>query len=310
MALRQALIKAAQSDVVERAATATPIARDVVRRYIAGERTGDAVRVAGELAGSGLRCTLNYLGEAVTEPEQAEAMVDTYRRLIAGLQEADLTDRAELSVKLSSIGLAFSGDDGHAAALENMRSLCAIVAGVGMQLTVDMEDHSTTDETLQIVKTLRADFPWVGVVLQAELRRTQSDCRDLSGPDSRVRLCKGAYGPSESAYGNRQEIDLAYVRCLKILMAGQGYPMLATHDPRLIEIATAVAVRSGRERGSYEFQMLYGIRPEEQKRLATIGERVRVYVPYGTHWYPWVMRRMAEKPSNMLLFAKSLVSAS
>lgn len=310
MVLRQALIKVAQSDAVQRAATATPLARDVVRRYIAGERTGDAVRVAGELAGAGLRCTLNYLGEAVTEPEQAGAMVDNYRRLIAGLQEADLMDRAEISIKLSSLGLAFPGDDGYAAALSNARQLCDVVDGVGMQLTIDMEDHSTTDETLQIVHALRADFPWVGVALQAELKRTQSDCRDLSGPDSRVRLCKGAYGPSDSAYGNRQEIDLAYVRCLKILMAGKGYPMLATHDPRLVEIATAVAVRSGRERGTYEFQMLYGIRPEEQKRLATVGERVRVYVPYGTHWYPWVMRRMAEKPTNMLLFAKSLVSTT
>lgn len=310
MVLRQALIKAAQSDAVQRAATATPIARDVVRHYIAGERTGDAVRVAGQLAGAGLRCTLNYLGEAVTDPDQAAAMVDTYRRLIAGLQEADLTDRAEISIKLSSLGLAFPDDDRHDAALANARQLCEVVKGVGMSLTVDMEDHSTTDETLQIVKTLRADFPWVGVALQAELKRTQSDCRDLVGAGSRVRLCKGAYGPSDSAFGNRQEIDLAYVRCLKILMADQGYPMLATHDPRLIEIATAVAVRNGRERGSYEFQMLYGVRTEEQKRLATIGERVRVYVPYGTHWYPWVMRRMAEKPSNMLLFVRSLASAS
>jgi proline dehydrogenase len=172
-----------------------------------------------------------------------------------------------------------------------------------------MEDHTTTDATLEALGELRRDFPQTGAVLQSYLRRTEGDCRDLAGPGSRVRLCKGAYDEPESvAYRDRREVDRSYVRCLKVLMAGQGYPMVATHDPRLVEIAGALAIRHDRAKGSYEFQMLYGVRPDEQRRLADQGERVRVYLPYGNEWYGYLVRRMAERPQNLALFLRSLVS--
>jgi proline dehydrogenase len=174
-----------------------------------------------------------------------------------------------------------------------------------------MEDHTTTDTTLEIVRELRVDFPWVGAVLQAYLRRTEQDCRDLAGPGSRVRLCKGAYRePSSVAYQAKSEVDTSYVRCLKILMYGRGYPMVATHDPRLIVITAALATLANRAPDAFEYQMLHGIRPREQGRIAARGHRMRVYVPYGDQWYGYFMRRLAERPANLAFFLRSVVSRS
>jgi proline dehydrogenase len=199
--------------------------------------------------------------------------------------------------------------DGDKVALENAHQVCAVAAEAGTTVTLDMEDHTTTDATLEALRELRRDFPGTGAVLQSYLRRTEGDCRDLAGPGSRVRLCKGAYDEPESvAYRDRRAVDRSYVRCLKVLMAGEGYPMVATHDPRLVEIAGALAIRHDRAKGSYEYQMLYGVRPDEQRRLADQGERVRVYLPYGNEWYGYLVRRMAERPQNLALFVRSLVS--
>ncbi|MDQ6714560.1 MAG: proline dehydrogenase family protein, partial [Actinomycetota bacterium] len=155
---------------------------------------------------------------------------------------------------------------------------------------------------------LRQDFGTVGAVVQAYLHRTEADCADLVGQGSRVRLCKGAYQEPESVAFQGVEVDRAYVRCLKVLMAGQGYPMVASHDPRLIEIAGALAVKHGRDPNSFEYQMLYGIRPEEQQRIADRGDQMRVYIPYGEEWYGYLMRRMAEKPANLAFFLRGLAS--
>jgi proline dehydrogenase len=213
-----------------------------------------------------------------------------------------------VSVKLSAVGQALPGD-GEKIALEHARTICHAARNAGTTVTLDMEDHTTTDSTLAILRELRTDFPWVGAVLQSYLRRTEADCRDLSNAGSRVRLCKGAYAEPESvAFAEPHEVDRSYVRCLKVLMAGQGYPMVATHDPRLVEIAGVLALRNEREPGAYEYQMLYGVRPDEQRRLAATGEKVRVYVPYGTEWYAYLMRRLAERPANMAFFLRSLVS--
>ena len=174
-----------------------------------------------------------------------------------------------------------------------------------------MEDHTTTDRTLATLRTLRQEFPSTGAVVQAYLHRTEADCRTLAYEGSRVRLCKGAYKEPETvAFQDRLDVDKSYVRCLKVLLAGQGYPMIATHDPRMIEIASSLASRYGRAKGTYEFQMLYGIRPDEQLRLVGTGATVRVYVPYGQEWYGYLMRRLAERPSNLGFFARSLVSTS
>jgi proline dehydrogenase len=306
--LRGVLLSMAGSERLKRLASDAPPARAMVDRFVAGEQTEDAVRATGELVGSGRLVTLDRLGEDVLDRAQAEATRDAYLELLGALHEAGLTGGAEVSVKLSAVGQALP-EDGEKVALEFAHAICAKAAEVGTTVTLDMEDHTTTDSTLGILRTLRAEFPWVGAVLQAYLRRTESDCRDLATEGSRVRLCKGAYQEPESvAYQDKAEVDRAYVRCMKILMQGDGYPMLATHDPRLVEIGGALAVRNNRAPGTYEFQMLFGVRPEEQKRLAAQGERMRVYVPYGDEWYGYLVRRLAERPANLGLLARALTS--
>jgi proline dehydrogenase len=174
-----------------------------------------------------------------------------------------------------------------------------------------MEDHTLTDATLEMIGRLRGDFPDVGAVLQAYLRRTEDDCRRLATAGSRVRLCKGAYAEPESvAFRTRAAVDESFRRCLGVLMNGQGYPMVATHDPALIDEALRLAGEVGRAQGSYELQMLYGIRSKEQLRLVAEGEQVRVYVPYGTEWYGYLMRRLAERPANLTFFLRALASRS
>ena len=179
----------------------------------------------------------------------------------------------------------------------------------GTTVTLDMEDHETTDATLDVLSRLRADFPGTGAVLQAYLRRTEGDCRELATEGSRVRLCKGAYAEPESvAFQSAVDVDKSFVRCLNILMPGPGYPMVATHDPRLIAIAEDRVKWFDRAPQSFEFQMLYGVRPEEQLRLAGLGYTVRSYVPYGTRWYAYLMRRLAERPANLAFFLRALKS--
>lgn len=306
--LRQPLLMLARSDKVKKAVTAMPVSSGIVHRYVPGESTESAVDATRELIESGLHVTLDFLGEDTLDREQADATVAAYLDLLRSLTENGLSRNAEVSVKLSAVGQALP-DQGEKVALDNARSICQAARNAGTTVTLDMEDHTTTDSTLGILRELRKDFPETGAVLQAYLHRTEADCRDLAYEGSRVRLCKGAYNEPESvAFQDKHEVDKAYVRALKVLMAGQGYPMIASHDPRMIDIAGALATRNGRAQGSYEYQMLYGIRPDEQRRLAEAGEKMRVYLPYGQEWYGYLMRRLAERPSNLTFFLHSLVS--
>lgn len=306
--LRQPLLVLSRSDKVKGLVTAMPVSSGIVSRYVPGEGTESAVDATRALIGSGLHVTLDFLGEDTLDREQADVTVAAYLDVLRSLVEHGLSRNAEVSVKLSAIGQALP-DEGEKVALENARTICQAARNAGTTVTLDMEDHTTTDSTLGILRELRKDFPETGAVLQAYLRRTEADCRDLAFEGSRVRLCKGAYNEPESvAFQDKHEVDKAYVRCLKVLMAGQGYPMVASHDPRMVDIAGALATRYGRAQGSYEYQMLFGIRPDEQRRLAEAGEKVRVYVPYGQEWYGYLMRRLAERPSNLTFFLRSLVS--
>src|SRR6187402_351608 len=298
------------SDLIRSAVLKAPVSRSVVSRYVAGESVDEAVTVAAELRTTNRLASLDYLGEDTTDRARAEATRDTYVHLLEALARADLTafGAAEVSVKLSAVGQALP-QDGDAIALENARAICVAAQAAGTTVTLDMEDHTTTDRTLEALRELRQDFPWVGAVVQSYLHRTEADCRDLAGEGSRVRLCKGAYKePASVAFQDGTDVDLSYVRCLKVLMAGEGYPMVASHDPRLVEIAGALAARHGRGADTFEYQMLYGIRPNEQRRLAREGATVRVYVPFGTQWYGYLMRRLAERPANVVFFLRSLVS--
>jgi proline dehydrogenase len=306
--LRQPLLMLARSERIKNLVTAMPVSSGLVNRYVPGESTDSAVRATRELIEAGLHVSLDYLGEDTLSREQAEATVEAYLEVLAALAEHGLARNAEVSVKLSAIGQALP-DEGEKVALENARTICRAARNAGTSVTLDMEDHTTTDSTLGILRELRKDFPETGAVLQAYLHRTEADCRSLAYDGSRVRLCKGAYNEPESvAFQAKEDVDKSYVRCLKVLMAGQGYPMIASHDPRLVDIAGALATRFDRTQGSYEYQMLYGIRPDEQRRLAESGEKVRVYVPYGDEWYGYLMRRMAEKPSSLAVFLRSLIS--
>jgi proline dehydrogenase len=308
--IRRVLLSVSRSDRLKGAVSGAPISRGVVRRFVAGETAEDAVRATRELVTDGRLVTIDHLGEDTLDLAQAEATRDAYLTLLRLLAEARLTAGAEVSVKLSAVGQALPGD-GEKIALEHARQICSSAATAGTTVTLDMEDHTTTDSTLEVLRELRRDFPSTGAVLQSYLFRTEADCRDLAHAGSRVRLCKGAYKEPESvAHQENADVDRAFVRCLKILMAGQGYPMVASHDPRLVEIAGALAVRHDRAKGSYEYQMLYGVRPDEQRRLAKQGEKMRVYLPYGDEWYGYLVRRMAEKPANLALFLRSLTSKS
>jgi proline dehydrogenase len=306
--LRRSLLMLSQSDRLKNLASTLPISSGIVSRFVAGEHVEDAVTTSRRLVDDGLLVSLDYLGEDTVEAAQAASTVDAYLLLVKNLSAAGLTPEVEVSVKLSAVGQALPGD-GERVALDNARRICQAASNAGTTVTLDMEDHTTTDSTLRILHEVRQDFPATGAVVQAYLRRTEQDCKDLSYEGSRVRLCKGAYKEPESvAFQGRTEVRLSYVRCLKALMAGAGYPMVATHDPKLIQLAGRLVEANGRVKGSYEYQMLFGIRPDEQKRLTAAGEKVRVYTPYGDEWYGYLMRRLAEKPSNLAFFVRSLVT--
>jgi proline dehydrogenase len=303
--LRTAILAAARSSRVERVVSKVPLTRDVVRRFVPGTGTDDALRATRELVDGGLNVTLDYLGEDTLTAEQAGATRDEYLRLLKSLADAGLTPAAEVSVKLSALGQRVDEEMAH----EYAHAICAAATSAGTTVTLDMEDHETTDQTLDMLARLRADFPGTGAVVQAYLRRTEGDCRELAIPGSRVRLCKGAYAEPESvAFQSAVEVDRSYVRCLNILMSGPAYPMVATHDPRLISIAEDRARWFDRPASEFEFQMLYGVRPDEQRRLTESGYTVRIYVPYGDRWYGYLMRRLAERPANLAFFARALTS--
>lgn len=318
--LRPPLLAASRSPRIERAVTSVPATKILVDRFVSGVTEDEALASTRQLLDTGRLVTIDHLGEDITSTTQAGRTVTHYLTLLAGLSEIDSlpaggnfesmsrTQPVEVSLKLSALGQSLPRD-GHKVALENAHKICAAAAEAGVWVTVDAEDHTTTDSTLSIVQELRRDFPWLGTVLQAYLKRTEADCRDLSGPGSRIRLCKGAYRePSSVAHQGAGPVDAAYLRCLEILMDGQGYPMIATHDPFMIDAAQRLAAESGRENATFELQMLYGIREPEQLRLTQSRLNLRVYVPYGQEWYGYFMRRLAERPANLTFFLRSLLS--
>jgi proline dehydrogenase len=303
--LRSVLLAAAGSPRLGRLVSSAPLSRAVARRFVAGDGVEDALRATRGLADDGLAVTLDHLGAETRTAGDARAIRDEYVALLARLKSAGLTPAAEVSVKLSALGQRM--DD--RLAFEHAQAICAAAAAAGTSVTLDAEDHTTTDSTLEILAGLRKDYPGTGAVLQAYLRRTEGDCRELATSGSRVRLCKGAYAEPESvAYQSALDVDKSFVRCLNVLMSGEGYPMVATHDPRLIAIAEDRARWFDRSAEEYEFQMLFGMRAEEQARLAAAGNVVRVYLPYGEQWYGYLLRRLAERPSTVAQFGRALAT--
>ncbi|MEU5859678.1 MULTISPECIES: proline dehydrogenase family protein [unclassified Nonomuraea] len=290
--LRQAMLAVSKSERAERVITTSPLTRDVVKRYVADD-VGGIIR---ELSHEGLLVTVDHLGEEVTDRRQAEEAVREYLSLLDRLPPG-----GDASVKLTALGLRLSEQ----VALDNAATICEAAAPRGITVTLDAEEHDTIGGLHFVHATLRKEHPDVGIVVQAYLPDALERCEKLVG--ARVRLCKGAY-TAPGAYSRPADIDRSFVRCLRILMAGTGYPMIATHDPRMIQIASTLAVLDGRDVNGFEYQMLYGVRPAEQRRLAGLGGQVRVYVPYGADWYAYLMRRLAERPRNLAFFLRSLLS--
>jgi proline dehydrogenase len=313
---RPLIVAASRSQRLRRTAERWPVTRRVVHRFVPGESLEDAMRSVGALRDSGRLVSVDYLGEDVTDIDTANATVDAYLKLLDALGRGMREEPAarvrplEVSLKLSALGQALPRD-GEKIALENAHAICTAAQRAGLWVTVDAEDHTTTDSTLSIVRELRADFDWLGTVLQAYLRRTCADCGEFAASGARIRLCKGAYDePATVAYHDRDNVTDSYLRCLRVLMAGAGYPMVASHDPLIVRAAGEMARETRRGAGDFEYQMLYGIRDPEQRRLADAGNTVRVYVPFGTQWYGYLVRRLAERPANLMFFLRALAGLS
>ena len=308
---RPVILAAARRDGLRRTAERLPLTRAVVHRFVPGESIVDAMNSVVQLRDTQRLVSIDYLGEDVVDADAAEATVQAYFGLLDALatrtESAAVVRPLEVSLKLSALGQALPRD-GEKIALENARAIAERAERAGVWVTVDAEDHTTTDSTLSIVRDLRVDYPWLGTVLQAYLKRTAADCADFAAEGARIRLCKGAYDePATVAYRDADEVSDSYLRCLRTLMGGSGYPMVASHDPAIIGAVPGLTAEFGRGVGDFEYQMLYGIRDDEQRRLAGDGNQVRVYVPFGTQWYGYFVRRLAERPANLTFFLRALL---
>lgn len=292
---------------VEELVTSSPVTAELLDRYVAGEDRCAALAVVADLVWKGLSASLTILSDEVSSRGQGANTVEEYLGLLAELASRQLSGQVELSVKLSTIGagLAGFGDD---VALANAQVICRAAQDLGAQVTLEMEKASAVSATLALWEELRSDFPSLGISVQASLHRTVGDCYALAEKGARVRLCKGLFRESPLvAYQKRHEIDLSFAHCLGILMRGGAYPMVATHDPRLVQIAQTLAASESLSADDWESQMLLGVRPLEQRRIADIGQCMRVYVPYGHDWYAYYLHVLAERPDNLRLFVRSLL---
>lgn len=284
------------------------LARSVARRFIAGETIDDAVQVARALNAQGLLVSVDYLGESVHAAEDTRRVVDTYRAVLERIEREGLN--ASVSLKLTHLGL----DIGEPLCLDNLRAILGDAKARGIPVTIDMESSAYTDTTLRIYRRVRDedDFDNVGTVIQAYLYRTKDDMRHLAKEGATIRLCKGAYlEPETVAYPEKANVDASYVAVMGefLLAPPPALLQIATHDENMIQSAEAVIREHDLPPARYEFQMLYGIRSARQLELAAAGYQVRIYVPFGEAWYPYFMRRLAERPANMWFFVRSIFRA-
>lgn len=300
--LRTLLIAMSRNRFMKRLVTSNPIARRVARRFVAGETLEDALAAMDRLRAEGLDIALDFLGENVHTPEAAARATDQYREILEALRRRG--NQSYISLKLTQIGM----DLGEDLCLGNLERILGEAAVDGTFVRVDMEGSEYTERTLRIVERAAEKYSNVGIVIQAYLRRSRDDIARLNERGIRVRLCKGAYSePPHVAFQKKSEVDSSFVRLMEDLMAAGHDPALATHDEAMIRATVDYARRQGIPAGSYEFQMLNGIRRERQLQLHREGYRIRVYLPYGTEWYPYFMRRLAERPANLLFFLTALI---
>jgi len=302
--LRGPMLALADNARVEGLVRKSGFSRGLVRRFIAGEDLDAALGAARRIADQGLTTTLDQLGENVATADEARTAVGSYVEILRRMAAAGLEPNT--SVKLTMLGLDL-GDD---LARENMLRILAVAREVSGFVRIDMEGSAYTDRTIAITEALLDRFPAeVGTVIQSYLLRSADDVERMIRRHARVRLVKGAYAePATVAFQDRREVDAAYDRLSARLLEAGTYPAIATHDPALIQAAKSHAARLGIAPERWEFQMLYGVRRDEQAALKAAGHRVRVYVPFGTQWYPYFTRRIAERPANALFVLRQLVS--
>jgi proline dehydrogenase len=300
--MRSALLTLSRRRRLGDLATRTAFTRSMVARFVAGESLSDALEALERLKAGGFLTTVDVLGESVATAEAARAAADRYLDTLDALAARGL--HGNVSLKLSQMGL----DIDPALCRANIERVLARAAATGAFVRIDMEDHAKTDATLDIWRAARSLNPSSGVVIQAALRRSAADVERLIAEGARIRLCKGAYDePASVAFATKAEVDASYIALMERLLRTGTYPALATHDVAIIEGAIRVAREDGIERDRFEFQMLYGIRRDLQERLVRAGYRVRIYVPYGREWYPYFMRRLAERPANVGFLLRSVL---
>lgn len=301
--MRTGLLWLSEQQQVFRFVRGNPLARKFAHRFVAGETVESAVGAARDLNRRQITATLDLLGESITEAAQAEQARDTYLRMLDEIAAGGV--QANVSVKLTQMGFDIS----EAACLANMTAILDKAKAQGSFVRLDMESSAYTQRTLDFfyAKLFPAYGNHVGVVIQSCLRRSEADVELLIERGVRVRLCKGAYlEPADVAFPDKADVDRNYVTLMERLMERGNYPGLATHDQAIIGQAKAFAKRKSIDAGRYEFQMLYGVRRDLQEQLVKDGWGVRVYIPFGTEWYPYFMRRLAERPANAIFILKNL----
>src|SRR5258708_6825746 len=303
MLTRSALIYVSRQEGLKEFAAKFGLFRKLTTRFIAGETIDEAVAAIRDLNAHGCTASFDHLNESVASIAETEAEVREYLDVLARIDETVID--SNVSIKLTQFGLEIDPD----LTYRNARRIVEDAARRGNFVRIDMEGSNVTQRTIDVFKRLRAEFGLndVGIVLQSYLYRTMADARDLLQIPARIRLCKGAYDePPKVAFPNKQHVDDNYVAIMRLLLASGVYHGIATHDPKMIDATIDFAQREGIGKEAFEFQMLYGIRRDLQEQLARDGYRMRVYVPYGTHWYPYFMRRLAERPAHIWFVLKNL----
>ena len=300
--LRKLFIAASDSAFLRRQITTRSLSRRMALKFVAGETIDDGFAAAQRIADQGKSVTLDYLGEAVATEDEARAAAKTIVQMVDRIGQEGLP--AGVSVKPTQMGLHIQPG----LARELLDEIATATAAIAAHLTLDMEGHEVTEDTVRLVTEIIADgHDHVGCAVQAYLHRTRDDVERLSAVGASLRLCKGAYDePEDLAYQERDAVSISYAECASFLLEHGYYPRIATHDDRLIEYVKRTAARLGRQPSEFEFQMLYGVRPSLQDQLVRDGYRVCVYVPFGAQWYPYFMRRLAERPANVAFFLRAL----
>ncbi len=300
--LRRFLLFLSTSKTAQWLVVRFPITRKMSRRFIAGETLGEALAVVRDLRAQGFATSLDLLGENVDGSGEARVATEEVVRALESLQKEGLA--CNVSVKLTQLGLL----DSEETAYDNLVRILSVIDRAGIVLRIDMEGSEYTEQTLDLVRALRQEYEPMATVLQSYLHRTKEDAGVLSREDIAIRLCKGAYAePNSIAYQSKGEVDLSYLETAELLLREGYYPAFATHDEAMIEGVLKLVRELGKSAEDFEFQMLYGIRQERQRELLEQGWTVRLYVPYGQSWYPYFMRRLAERPANVAFFLTALL---